>query len=416
MSGTVRPPPQELTELWPPELPPAPHELIGAPASVLPELTGVSQPALHDLTGAPPPPAWAFAAALAGLPFMGWDRLAGLLDAAGGDPRRAWRRVGAGAAGGAWARAAAGVSVEEVAAAHTRAGLGVHLRGDAGYPDVLAGDHQAPPLLFSLGESSALDARVPRAGIIGTRRCTGYGRGVARDFGMELAAAGVAVVSGLALGIDGASHEGALRAGPGGAAPIAVVGSGLDVVYPRRHAELWRQVIAAGVIVSEAPLGARPEPWRFPARNRIIAALCDVLVVVESHPAGGSLHTVRSAEERGVTVMAVPGPVRSPASAGTNRLLSEGCPPACDVDDVLVALALETAGAHPRGSRPDPRPVPAEGDAAVLDVLGWEAMSLEEVLVRTGLPPGRLAVALAHLEQDGWARGTGGWWERVGAP
>ncbi|MDP9402689.1 MAG: DNA-protecting protein DprA, partial [Actinomycetota bacterium] len=288
--------------------------------------------------------AWAYAAALAGLPFMAWDRLAALLAAAGSEPHRAWQRVGAGAAGAAWARAAGEVSVEAVAAAHIGAGVSVHLQGHAGYPAALAGDHEAPPVLFSLGSLSALDEKAPRVGIVGTRRCTGYGRDVARDFGTQLSSAGVAVVSGLALGIDGASHEGAVRAGAAGAPPIAVVGSGLDVVYPRRHASLWAQVADAGVILSEAPLGSRPEPWRFPARNRIIASLCDVLVVVESHRAGGSLHTVRSAEERGVTVMAVPGPVRSPASAGTNRLLSEGCPPACDVDDVLVALALETAG------------------------------------------------------------------------
>lgn len=361
-------------------------------------------------------PAWAFAAALAGLPFMGWDRLARLLDADGRNPRRAWQRVTAGGAGEAWAKAAAGVSVEHVALAHIDAGLGVHLLGEKAYPAALAGDHEAPPVLFLRGSSSVLEQGVARVGIIGTRRCTGYGRDVARDFGRDLAAAGVAVVSGLALGIDGAAHEGALSAGPAAASPIAVVGSGLDVIYPRRHASLWRQVAAAGVLVSEAPLGARPEPWRFPARNRIIAALCDVLVVVESHPAGGSLHTVRSAEERGTTVMAVPGPIRSPASAGTNRLLSEGCPPACDVDDVLVALSLETAGSTPGVRRSDPRPAPMDSDAAVLAVLGWEAMSMEEVLTRTGLSPGPLAMALAHLEQGGWARGTGGWWERVGAP
>lgn len=356
-------------------------------------------------------PEWSYAAALAGLPFMEWDRLARLLAEAGDDPVRAWSRVRRGGAGAAWARATASVSVEAVAAAHAAAGVMVHLHGHDGYPAALAGDHEAPPVLFTLGSLSALDEAVPRAGMIGTRRCTGYGRDVARDFGSDLAEAGVAVVSGLALGIDGASHEGALRAAPAGARPVAVVGSGLDVIYPRRHATLWRRVAEAGVIVSEAPVGCRPEPWRFPARNRIIAALSDVLVVVESHSAGGSLHTVRSAEERSVTVMAVPGPVRSPASAGTNRLLSEGCPPACEVDDVLAALALETAGRN----RPDPRPQPAEADRTVLEALGWEAVSLEEVLARTGLAPGRVAVALAHLEQGGWARGTAGWWERVAA-
>ncbi|HUR18101.1 MAG TPA: DNA-protecting protein DprA [Acidimicrobiales bacterium] len=360
-------------------------------------------------------PEWAFAAALAGLPYMAWDRLGAILAEAGGEPREAWRHVAQGCAGDAWARAAAAVPVEAVADAHIRAGVRVHLHHRDGYPPALAEDHEAPPVVFTLGSPSALDEHIPRAGIIGTRRCTGYGRDVARDFGRELSAAGVAVVSGLAMGIDGASHEGALEAVPVGARPIAVVGSGLDVVYPRRHALLWRRVAESGLIISEAPLGCRPEPWRFPARNRIIAALSDVLVVVESHPAGGSLHTVRSAEERGVTVMAVPGPVRSKASAGTNRLLSEGCPPACDVDDVRVALALETAGRSGRDD-PDSRPAPEETDAAVLAILGWEAVSLEEVMARSGLAPARVALALAHLEQGGWARGAAGWWERAAAP
>lgn len=353
------------------------------------------------------PPEWAYAAALAGLPYMAWDRLASLLGA--GPPSAAWRRVAAGGVGAAWATAASTTSVAAVAAAHRREGVTVHIHGDPGYPAALADDHEAPPVVLRQGSPAAL--RGPRVGIVGTRRATGYGRDVARQLGRELSEAGVGVVSGLALGIDGAAHDGAVaaRAAP----PVGVVGSGLDVVYPRRHAELWRRVRAAGVLISEAALGARPEPWRFPARNRLIAALSDVLVVVESHLAGGSLHTVRAAAERGVTVMAVPGPVRSPASAGTNRLLADGCPPACDARDVLVALALETAGPSPRTDR---RPSPAGEEATVLDLLGWEAVSLDELLAATDLAPARVAVALAHLEQHGWARGRGGWWERVGAP
>ena len=350
---------------------------------------------------------WAYGAALAGLPYMAWDRLAALLG--DGPPSAAWRRVAAGGAGGAWARAAAGVSVSVVEAAHRRAGVAVLLAGDTAYPPALAADHEAPPVLFVQGEIGVLGG--PLVGIVGTRRATGYGRDVARQFGRELAAAGVGVVSGLALGIDGAAHEGAVAAAA--APPVAVVGSGLDVTYPRRHAGLWRQVAAAGVLLSEAPLGARPEPWRFPARNRLIAALAQVLVVVESHAAGGSMHTVKAAAERGVTVMAVPGPVRSPASSGTNRLLADGCPPACDPGDVLVALSLETAGWP---MKPDLRPPPEGEESAVLDLLGWEAVSVDALLAATDLAPGRVAVALNRLEAAGWARGRGGWWERVPAP
>lgn len=352
-------------------------------------------------------PQWAYTAALAGLPYMAWDRLAALLVAT--PPSEAWRRVIAGGAGEAWAGAARSTSVAAVAAAHERAGAAVHVHGDPAYPAALAGDHEAPSAVFRQGSAAALDGVL--VGIVGTRRATGYGRDVARQFGRELSEAGVGVVSGLALGIDGAAHEGALATGA--APPVAVVGGGLDMVYPRRHGDLWRRVAAAGAIVSEAPLGARPEPWRFPARNRIIAALSSVLVVVESHAAGGSMHTVKAAADRGITVMAVPGPVRSPASVGTNGLLADGCPPACDPGDVLVALALETAA---RPAKVDRRPPPTGEDAAVLGLLGWEAVGLDDLLGATDLAPSRLAVALTRLERDGWARGGGGWWERVAAP
>ena len=350
----------------------------------------------------------AHVAALAGLPFMSWHRLRDLL--AHAEPARAWRSVCAGVAGEAWARAARATSVEAVADAHERAGVEVRLLGGPGYPASLAADHQAPAFLAFLGSTGALDR--PRVGIVGTRRATGYGRDVARQLGRELAAAGVAVVSGLAAGIDGASHEGALAGA--GAAPVAVVGSGPDVVYPRRHAGLWRQVAGAGLLLSEAPVGSRPEPWRFPARNRMIAALSQVLVVVESHHGGGSFHTVQAAADRGTPVMAVPGPVRSPASAGTNRLLAEGCAPACEAADVLAALSLETAGPAPQ--RPEEPPLPSGDEAVVLDAVGWDATSTDQVLARTGLAPARAVVALTHLELEGRVRpaaGASGWWERA---
>lgn len=355
----------------------------------------------------PAVPPWAYAAALAGLPYLPWHRLVSLLR--DGEPAEAWDRVRSGAAGEAWARAARAVAVEEVARAHRAAGVAVHLLGRPGYPPPLAGDHQAPAVLFSLGSLDVLHG--PRVGVVGTRRCTGYGRDVARRLGRDLSEAGVAVVSGLALGIDGAAHHGALAGG--GGAPVGVVAGGLDVVYPSRHRELWYRVAQAGVLVSEAPVGTRPEAWRFPARNRLIAALSQVVVVVESDHAGGSMHTVRAAEERGTTVMAVPGPVCSPASAGTNQLLSDGCAPARDATDVLVALALDGAAPRPR---PDCRRPPGPEEASVLEALGWTPASVEQLLARTGLPLGRVAVALARLDQDGWVRGSSGWWEQVRAP
>ena len=196
---------------------------------------------------------------------------------------------------------------------------------------------------------------------------------------------------------------------------MAVVGSGPDVVYPRRHAELWAAVGRRGVLLSESPLGTPPEPWRFPVRNRVIAALAEVVVVVESHTRGGSRYTVDAADERGRTVMAVPGSVRSPASAYTNALLADGCPPVRDVTDVLVALGLSSATATGAGATAadDPRPAPVPDEAGVLDVLGWEPASLEQVVLRSGRSPAEVTLALVHLERDGWVESSHGWWERV---
>ena len=212
--------------------------------------------------------------------------------------------------------------------------------------------------------------------------------------------------TGLALGIDGAAHAGALD---GPTPPAAVVATGLDVVYPRRHAALWREVGARGVILSEYPLGVWPERWRFPARNRIIAALADVVVVVESHERGGSMHTVESALERDRLVMAVPGSVRSPASEGTNALLAAGSPPARDAADVLVALGLDR-GAWERA----PAMVPPVGDAGtVLDAVGWEPSTLEQIADRAGAPLGPVAVHLTGLIAEGWVAHGAGWYERL---
>jgi len=306
----------------------------------------------------------------------------------------------------AWSRAALGVDVAEQWATHRRRGVDVLVRGAPGYPAMLVDDQEAPAVLFSCGRPATLAAR--RAAIVGTRSCSRYGTDVARELGRDLANAGVAIVSGLALGIDGAAHAGSLDAD--GAAPIAVVGSGLDVVYPRSHGHLWAEVGSRGLLLSEAPLGARPEPWRFPARNRVIAAMAEVVIVVESHSRGGSLHTVDAAMARDTPVMAVPGSVRSSASAFPNALLADGCAPVRDALDVLVALGLSSA--HP-AAEIDLRS-PPQGDAvAVLAALGWEPASLDDVVTRTNLGPGPASLALARLESDGWAICRRGWWERV---
>jgi DNA processing protein len=308
-----------------------------------------------------------------------------------------------------WRAAAAAVSVERIWRQLVESGVGVALRGGGGYPPALVDDVEAPAVLFHLGDPGVIDG--PRVAIVGTRRCTSTGSGVAFELGRDLASEGVAVVSGLAAGIDAAAHRGALAAAA--APPIGVVGSGLDVVYPASQTDLWRAVIARGVLLAEAPLGARPERWRFPARNRIIAALSDLVVVVESHRTGGALHTVDEADRRAIDVMAVPGSVRDVAAAGVNALLAEGRTPVRDVDDVLVALGLMASRTGPRHVETRSTPVP--GDQRVLESLGWQPVALDQLALRTGLLLPELAAALDRLQAAGWIDQHGGWYERIAA-
>jgi DNA processing protein len=378
-------------------------------------------------TGLPPE---AFAAALACLPGMGPARLAAILRAA--SAAVAWDRISGGAGrtdadvvaalgsrpdalAARWRRAARDIDPVAVWRTIVDQGIGVAVIGSPGYPPVLAADIEPPGVVFHRGSPDVVAG--PRVAVVGTRQCSATGAAIACELGRSLAAAGVAVVSGLASGIDAAGHRGALAAlGDGaGAPPIGVVGSGLDVVYPRGQAELWRAVASHGVLLSEAPLGARPERWRFPARNRIIAALADLVVVVESHRTGGSMHTVDEADRRGIDVMAVPGSVRAPASTGTNGLLAEGRAPVCSADDVLVALGLCPAGRRPRE---ETRPKPEPGDVSVLDAVGWQPATLDHIAVRTGHGLAFLAPALDRLCEAGWVARRGGWYERVagGAP
>jgi DNA processing protein len=232
---------------------------------------------------------------------------------------------------------------------------------------------------------------------------------MAGELGRGLAEAGVAVVSGLAKGVDGAAHRGVLEV-PGGRA-VAVVGNGPDVPYPKVNGELWADVCGRGLLLSEWPPGTAPEPFRFPMRNRIIAALSEVLVVVESRERGGSLITAQAAIERSVDVMAVPGSVRNRAAAGTNQLIRDGAPPVTDVDDVLIALGLDTRRVGPVAY--DPRPLPRGLEADVLAACRDDPRTLEEIVVGLDLPIADAAMALARLERTGWVREAGGWFEPV---
>lgn len=312
-----------------------------------------------------------------------------------------------------------GVDVGEVWRNDQRHGIEVLVIGNPEFPGALAGDPEAPGVLFALGDVKALDHR-PKVAIVGTRSATRYGLGMAAQLGSDLTAAGVSVISGLAAGIDGAAHEGATGiSGPEGAAPpIGVVAGGLDSPSPQSAGSLWRRVADRGVLISESGAGAPVPKWRFPQRNRLIAALADVVVVVECHAQGSALHTVRAAERRGITVGAVPGSVRSPASAGTNDLLADGAIVIRDAGDVLVAVGLARAGDVQvrASSRAQPARAELAEDEAVLSALEWEPSSMEQLLERTGRSLASVSLSLERLRASGLAHGDGGWWQRDGEP
>jgi DNA processing protein len=256
-----------------------------------------------------------------------------------------------------------------------------------------------------------------RVALVGTRNATAAGRHVARQFGHGLVQAGVQVVSGLARGIDGHAHHGALEAidelgAPG--RPVAVVASGLDVVYPREHERLWRRVGEDGLLLSEAPPGSPPIAYRFPLRNRIIAALAEIVVVVESRERGGSLITAAAALERGIPVMAVPGHATVRAARGVNSLLRDGSAPAIDVDDILVALQLDHG--QTLGLLSDRRPRPRPGDVPAYRLCAVRAHTVGEVAGRLDVPLLDAAMMLARLEQSGWLGQVDGWFEATGSP
>jgi len=287
-------------------------------------------------------------------------------------------------------------------------GIGVVAHGGDGYPRMLLDDPDPPAVLFTLGDPAVLDQ--PCVAVVGTRRSTGYGRGVAHDLGRELAAVGVCVVSGLALGIDAAAHAGACE---GGAPPAAVVGAGLDRPCPGANLALARRVAALGLVCSEVPPGTRAQPWRFPVRNRVVASLASVVVVVESARTGGSMSTVDHAVARDRTVLAVPGPVGNPASEGCNALIAEGAGVCTGVGDVLAALGLSGLV---RATPEDRRETPGGDAATVLDALCWRPESVEFLARETRLDLRAVVRGLDWLERHGWVRRTGGFVQRAAAP
>jgi DNA processing protein len=265
-------------------------------------------------------------------------------------------------------------------------------RDERGYPALLRQIPDPPASLWVRGDADVDVLSAPAVAIVGARACSGYGRSVARLLASETAAAGVVVVSGLARGIDGEAHRGALASrGP----TVAVLGCGIDRDYPAAHAQLAREIVASGgLVVSEYEPGVEPAPWRFPARNRVIAGLARATVVVEARERSGALITADFALEDGREVLAVPGEITSALSAGTNGLLRQGATPATRAADVLEAIGVEPVDAD--------HAVPDGPEAtAVVEALAAGAGTPDELVRATGLPAGVVAAALVELELAG---------------
>lgn len=284
--------------------------------------------------------------------------------------------------------------------------------GEHGYPGWL-GDlgERAPEHLYGIGERTALttlrhDAAVT---LVGSRRASSYGLRVAEELGRDLAAAGVTVISGMAWGIDSAAHRGALA---GGGPTIAVMPGGADVVYPPSARDLYGRIAASGALISERPPGTRPERWSFPVRNRIMAALASLVIVVEAAEPSGTLVTVDEAAALGREVCAVPGQVGVTSAAGANRLLYEGAGMIRSAEDALDRLA----GVGGRIRRPE-GPELEPGLARVLALVEAGAATADAVALGAGLEPHLAAVAMTRLELLGYLRrGRVGAYTRTAQP
>lgn len=284
--------------------------------------------------------------------------------------------------------------------ARTRAaGLTVIVWGDPEYPVRLREIPSAPPVIYLRGALLPEDGAA--VAVVGARHATAYGEGMAQELAQELARRGLTVISGLARGIDAAAHRGAIE---GGGRTIAVLGSGLDRVYPPEHEALSRQVAAAGALCSEFPLGTAPLRPHFPRRNRIISGLSLGVIVVEAGPGSGALITADHALEQGREVFAVPGRVHARYSEGCNRLIKAGAKLVEGWEDVLAELAPQVVPRRRRAARVAP-PLELVGDEArVYEVVRGGPLHIDAIIVQAGLGGGRVASALMTLEMKGAVR------------
>ena len=288
--------------------------------------------------------------------------------------------------------------------------------GSAHYPAALLDIEDPPLVLYMLGSQLNIGHTAPylianNLAIVGSRNPTPQGEANARQFAKAFAGQGLCIVSGLALGVDGAAHDGALL---GGGTTIAVVGTGLDRVYPKKHLALAHRIAANGLIISEFPIGTPPLTANFPKRNRIISGLSLGTLVVEAALKSGSLITARMASEQGKDVFAIPGSIHSPQSRGCHYLIKQGAKLVETAQDVMEELKIQPSSiSHADLSADDGDEAP-QGDSSFLSALGFDIVSLDALQARTGLPTPQLQAKLLELELDGFVmRLPGGLFQRM---
>lgn len=267
-----------------------------------------------------------------------------------------------------------------------------------GYPEQLMNIYDPPPVLFVRGDNDTL--ALTSVALVGSRRATPYGLTVAERLGNSLAQAGISVTSGLARGIDTAAHHGALK---GGGTTVAVLGCGVDVIYPKENGKLLNKIIDQGAVISEFPPGTPPNAWHFPVRNRVISGMSKIIVVVEGAEKSGALITAHVALEQGREVMAVPGNITNSLSRGPNGLIKQGAAPVLDVDDILEELG-EGFIFSPQLNNSSDGVKLTTSEQKIDQIIDYEPVSLDTIVQKTGLPVGEVMSALMYLEVKGVIR------------
>lgn len=321
---------------------------------------------------------------------LAWQSPVDALQAAGLSPKLA-ERV---------SQVRSSVDLEKYMAHVAAQGISILTWNDDLYPPRLKEIDQPPPVLYVRGALTTEDAWA--VAVVGTRRVSAYGRQVTEELASFLAANGVTVVSGLARGVDAIAHQSALKAG---GRTLAVLGCGVDRVYPPEHQQLAEKMMSSGAIVSDYAPGTPPDASNFPPRNRIISGLSTATVVVEAGDTSGALITAQFAVDQGREVFAVPGNILAPQSKGTNRLIAQGARPMLSARDLLDILNL-TRVTEQRQVR---KVLPAdEVEASLLNVLTHEPLHVDEIRSQTGLPIERVSATLTMMELKGLVRQTGG--------